>query len=559
MELEVVLIDCVTPKDLARPLPPSTNVVIYCFKRDSLSPPEGSVQLIDLNLRRASSLQRFYLSVQSEMELGYRLCQLDRYRPALYSSRADPSPFIVLGLNLIPDNGRVPEKTETPDGEDDVSTVLFIQLEEKVRSLIITNPDLIQTVKPASALAQIRNLALGILKSYQSRRRSVSVQLPQPAEMAEIIHAKLCNEGVLSTQQAARPQVSMPAASEGPKLNQGSPLVLMIKREGLNTYISGILQNPIGRAAKEKAARSQFLNYVSQLVQNYRRKQAVSVPDAEELTFPMFNHLKTIGVLISNGVTVTYSDSAIAALANSPSMKEMVVQATDLEADSGPVANLSLALLNTVANSYYRNVLLSEECKGKSERAIKEQIRTLAHQTALNVLRENPRAPVPSEEGVTEAIYQALVREQAIVMMGSEMRYRPDNIYELGRKLESLSLFSESDVTFSRADVDTNDMVGGILAEMRKTPEIRLGTLYDSCIRKALSYVKLDSKMPSARLDTTELALKLLHYLLTQTSYSVSIPPGLSLDIILQDIKRYAGLEVREAQDVWAAEEAEDA
>lgn len=559
MELEVVLVDCVASKDMVRPLPASTNVVIYCFKRDSLRPPEGSVQLIDLNLRRASTLQRFYLSVQSEMELGYRLCQLDKYRPAIYSSRADLSPFVVLGLNLVSENGGIPVNAETPGGEDDVSTVLLIQLEEKVRNLIVSNPDLILTVKPTSALAQIRNLAQGILNSYHSRKRSVSVQLPQPAEMAEIIHAKLCQAGVLSTHQAARPQFSMPAASEGPTLSLASPLVLMIKREGLNTYISGILQNPIGRAAKEKAARSQFLNYVSQLVQNYRRKQAASIPDAEELTYPMFNHLKTIGVLTSNGVTVTYNNSAIAALADSPSMKEMVVQATDIEAASGPVSNLSLALLNTVANSYYRNVLLAEECKGKSEKAIKEQIRTLAHQTAIGVLRENPRAPVPSEEGVTETIYQALVREQAIVMMGSEMRYRPDNIAELGRKLESLSLFSESDVTLSKADVDTSDMVAGILAEMRKTPEIRLGALHDSCIRKALSYVKLDSKMPSARLDTTELALQLLRHILTQTSYCLSIPPGLSLDIILQDPRRYTGLEAREDQEMGVSEEAEDA
>lgn len=552
-----MLIDCVTSKDLSRPLSPSTNVVIYCLKRDLLSPPEGSVQLVDFNLHRGNSLQRFHLSVQSEMELGYRLCQLERYHPVIYSSRADTSPFAILGLNLASENGRV--QVKLPDGEDNVSAALLIQLEEKVRSMLITNPDLLQTVKPSSALAQIRNLAAGLLKSFQSRQRAVTVQLPQPAEMAEIVHAKLCNEGAINGNQAAKPQPLISPAHEGPKLRLDSPLVLMVKREGLNAYISGILQNPLARAAKEKAARSQFLNYISQLVQNYRRKQAANLPDAEALTYPMFNHLKTMGVLSGKGLTVVYNDALVAELAESPSMKEMVVQASGLEAEPSPVSNLSLALLNTVAISYYQSILLAEENKGKSEKAIKEQIRQIAHQAVMSVIRDNPKAPVPSEDSVAEAIYRALVREQAIVMVGSEMRYRQENIAELGAKLESLSLFSESDVRFSSAEIDIQDIVEAVLSEIRKISDIKLGTLHDLCVRKALSYAKLDSKAPSVHIDTTDLTKKLLEHILTQTSLSLTLPPGQSLQTVLQDPRRYSGLTVREAQGMDIGAEDEDA
>ena len=551
-----MLIDCVTSKDLSRPLSPSTNVVIYCLKRDLLSPPEGSVQLVDFNLRRGNSLQKFYLNLQSEMELGYRLCQLERYHPEIYSSRADTSPFVILGLNLVSENGRV--QVKVPDGEDNVSAALLIQLEEKVRSMLITNPDLLQ-VKPSSALAQIRNLATGLLKSFQSRQRAVTVQLPQPAEMAEIVHAKLCNEGAISGKQAARPQASIPPAQEGPKLRVDSPLVLMVKREGLNAYISGILQNPHARAAKEKAARSQFLNYISQLVQNYRRKQAANLPDAEALTYPMFNHLKAIGVLTANGLTVVYNDALVAELAESPSMKEMVVQASGLEAQPAPVSNLTLALLNTVAISYYQSILLAEESKGKSEKAIKGQIRLMAHQAVMSVTRDNPKAPVPSEDSMTEVIYRALVREQAIVMVGSEMIYRQENIAELGSKLESLSLFSESDIRCSSAEIDIQDIVEAVLSEIRKMSDIKLGTLHDLCVRKALSYAKLDSKAPSAHIDTTDLTQKLLEHILTQTSLSVPLPPGQSLQVVLQDPRRFSGLTIRKAQAMDIGTEDEDA
>jgi hypothetical protein len=294
-------------------------------------------------------------------------------------------------------------------------------------------------------------------------------------------------------------------------------------------------------------------------VQNYRRKQSASIPDAEALTYPMFNHLMVLGVIASSGLTVIYNDALIAELAQSPSMKEMVVQAAGLEAEPSSASNLGLALLNTVATSYYRNVLMAEEGKGKSEKAIKEQIKQLAHQTAMSVIRDNPRAPVPSEDGLTETIYRALVREQAIVMIGSEMRYSPDNIVELGMKLESLSLFSESDVSFSRAELDTRDIAETILMEMRKMSDIKLGILYDLCIRKALSYVKLDSKIPSARIDTNDLAYKLLGHILTQTSYSVITPPGQTIHSVLQDPRRYSGLAVREAQGMDVGAEDEDA
>ena len=557
MDMEVVVIDCVTVKDLSRTLRESTDVVIYCIKRDALPPPDDSMPLDHYDFHKLSVLQKFHLILQSELEFGYRLCQLSYFHPTIYTSRADTSPFRILGLQFVTTESSPVKAREVRGGDEDVSTVLLVQLEEKVRSMILTNPELITAVKPASALAQIRNLANGILISYQSRKKSPGQVLPQPHEMAEFVHSKLCKEGILSVQSTGKAQGPVRVEAEGPKQGLTSPVVLMIKRDGLNNYITGILQNPIGRAAKEKAARSQLLNYISQQVQNYRRKQALSLPPPEELAFPMFNHLKFIGVLTSNGLTVSYNEGKIAELAESPSMKEMVVQAEDGEVAEGPASEVGLGLLNAVATSYYRNNLLSDVCKGKTERAIKEQIRLLASQSLRQALRDNPRAPVPNEESLTSAIYQALIREQAIVLSGSEVRYVPENIENLGRKLERLSLFSEKDVRTEGWEAGVRELREGVLAEMKVRGEMRLGEVQKMCLRKALGYLTLDSRSYSH--SAPELSVHLLHSIFSTSPYALPLPPGVTLETVLQNLDSYSYLQVREVQEQGDEGDMEDA
>ena len=559
MDFEVVLFEVLTPKDLSRPIPSSTNVLVFCIKGDAATPPRDSVPLLEFMFRPATYLQKFHLIVQSDFELGYRVCQLERYRPKVYSSRVDLGPFWAVGLDVATaETGKTHDRRESQGSDEEVTQVLISQLEEKVRGLIITSPDLLVYVKPTSAIAQIKNLATGVLKSYQSRARLVSVQLPQPSEMAEIVYAQLSSEGVLTPQPGPKPGPKSTQTLGGPVSVHTSNLISMIKKEGLGNYVELFLRNPMQRAPREKAARNQFTNLLHGLVLAQRQRGVPNMPDEEKLSTPMFNQLKALGVITVQGATVAYNDEKISELAINLPLQESIAN-SDTVMDSPTPSNFRLSLLYRATQAYYTGILSSDECRGRTESAVKEQIRNNVKHTLTAAIRESTDSPasIPSVDDVTSTIFEAIIQLHAVYRTGSEMRYSPADISEVGRRLETQTLFAETEVREPAIDVGKRrEILNTILAEIRGQPGLTLGKLDDVCSKRVLAALRFDPKWAASGVDARTLAVEVMRMVVTEAGHALSLPIDLTLDAVLANVPRYRDFPVNSSPgDIYSEDQ----
>lgn len=291
--VEVALVDCwdgkLGPAELLRRM----QVAVYCGKRDYFSPPREAAELTDFELTAGTGLTKYFLFVDNDIELGYRLSQLSKYQLTLFTTR--PAAFQSLRLHI----------EVYADEANSTKAALVEALEEKMKLHLREITDF-TLFRESSWVGILTNFAEGLVVSFRKRYEG-RAELPTPEELAALAYAHLASQGAFTSRQ-------LPAPTQG--------TLVSIRKEGFSKFLEK-LQLGINRPQKTQ----QVINILANFLEgglSAARARLGQVPDAKLMARDMFLRIedtKAVSVFLGK---VTYNDEKLGELGENKALKDWV-------------------------------------------------------------------------------------------------------------------------------------------------------------------------------------------------------------------------------------------
>ena len=291
--VEVALVDCwdgkLGPAELSRRM----QVAVYCGKRDYFSPPREAAELTDFELTAGTGLTKYFLFVDNDIELGYRLSQLSKYQLTLFTTR--PAAFQSLRLHI----------EVYADEANSTKAALVEALEEKMKLHLREITDF-TLYRESSWVGILTNFAEGLVVSFRKRYEG-RAELPTPEELAALAYARLASQGAFTSRQPPAPV-------------QGT--LVSIRKEGCSKFLEK-LQLGINRPQKTQ----QVINILANFLEgglSAARARLGQVPDAKLMARDMFLRIedtKAVSVFLGK---VTYNDEKLGELGENKALKDWV-------------------------------------------------------------------------------------------------------------------------------------------------------------------------------------------------------------------------------------------
>lgn len=292
--VEVAFIDCWEGRLGPAELPRGTQVAIYCGKRDSFTPPRESTLLEDFDLTSRTTLTLYFLFIDNDIELGYRLSQLSKYQLTLYTSR--PASFQSLRLHI----------EACMDESLTIRQALLEALEEKMKSHVQESQENVANLRESSILAILANFAQGLIVSYKSRKQG-RVDLPTPEELATIAYRNLAGQGVFTARARSPVQNS---------LN-------VIHKESFTKFLEK-LQQGTSRPPKYQQVVNILANFLEGGIIAARSRLGPTLPDSKPIAKEMLDRVvDTMAISVSLG-KVAYNDEKMQELGRNKELMDWV-------------------------------------------------------------------------------------------------------------------------------------------------------------------------------------------------------------------------------------------
>lgn len=292
--VEVAFIDCWEGRLGPAELPRGTQVAIYCGKRDTFTPPREATLLEDFDLSSSTALALYFLFVDNDIELGYRLSQLSKHQLTLYTPR--PASFQSLRLHI----------EACVDESISIRQTLVEALEEKMKAHVRETQENVTNLKESSILAILANFAQGLVVSYKSRNQG-RTDLPVPEELAAIAYGHLAAQGLFT------PRARSPVQNS---LN-------VIRKESLAKFLDK-LQQGSNRPQKYQQVVNTLANFLDGGIIAVRSRLGSSMPDSKPIAQEMLGRVvDTKAIMVSLG-KVTYNDEKMQELGRNKELLDWV-------------------------------------------------------------------------------------------------------------------------------------------------------------------------------------------------------------------------------------------
>ena len=292
--VEVAFIDCWEGRLGPAELPRGTQVAVYCGKRDSFTPPREATLLEDFDLTSSTALALYFLFVDNDIELGYRLSQLSKHQLTLYTPRPTSFQSLRLHIEACMDESLI------------IRQALVEALEEKMKAHVRESQENVTILKESSILAILANLAQGLIVSYKSRSQG-RTNLPMPEELAAIAYGHLAAQGMFTARARSPVQNS---------LN-------VIRKESLTKFLDK-LQQGSSRPLKHQQVVNTLANFLEGGIVAARSRLGPSMPDPKPIAQEILGRVvDTKAIMVSLG-KVTYNDEKMQELGRNKELMNWV-------------------------------------------------------------------------------------------------------------------------------------------------------------------------------------------------------------------------------------------
>lgn len=549
--MEVAIVECSREDELDQVLPSSYQFHVFCIPRGDFSPPQG-LKALSKTFDLSNGSGRCYAFFLGDFELGFIVGRLAlEHQVTFYTHRSTIESFQYVNVKVkrLSEATRGRESPSPQPSECPEEASFFLrQVEEKYRASFLLNP-LTRAAKKASVLAQMRNIAEGVLGSYRSRGPFLMEICPSSEDLAERLYEDLRRKGVLVERlgqveylvqgvQTSKPVVSAPNTQ---RLTTG------LKLDTLHKYMEKFLLQPGVRAIKEKSARAQLTNLAKGGVTAIRTKHGanVDIPTEEIVSLELFDSLVARKVILLEGLNVQYSDEAIEELANDTAALESLCEGRGNEGKTASQPDLKTAILREALGKYYQKFLLSSLTAAKTTKGVKEQIKNFVQGSVTSAAKSHPDLyrVLPSVDDLTDRLYRLLLTRKVVVTVGSGVRYSQDAIDTLERDMAEMTLWEEEEEPQDCAGPKLQGAVEKqVLAQCREYAKLTLGAILELAKRSVMSTLAFKSGSKSSA-SVPSVAKEVLFSLLD--SEELHLPPSSpSLQALKASFDRYSSLEV---------------
>lgn len=550
--MEVAIVECNREDELDQALSSAFQFHVFCIPRGDFSPPQG-LKALSKAFDLTNGSGRCYAFFLGDFELGFIVGRLAlEHQVTFYTHRSTIESFQYVNVKVKQLSEATPGRespSPKPSDPSEEATNLFLrQVEEKYRASFLLNP-MTRAAKKVSVIAQMRNIADGILGSYRSKNPYFLESCPTSEDLSERLYEDLRRKGVLVERlgqveylvqgsQAPRPVISAPNAQR---------LTFALKQDTLHKYLEKFLLLPGVRATKEKSARAQLTNLAKGGVTAIRTKHGanVDIPTEEIVSSELFESLVARKVIVLEGLNVQYSDRAIEELANDSGAVERMCEEQGSTEKTASQPDLKTAILREALGKYYQKFLLSSLTAAKTTKGVKEQIKNFVQGSVTSAAKTNSDLyrVLPSVDELTDRLYRLLVTRKVVVTVGAGVRYNQEAIDTLERDMADMTLWEEEEVEDCGAVQKLQGCVEKqVLTQCREYTAISLGAILELAKRSVMSTLAFKSGSKSSA-SVPALAKEVLFSLLD--SSELHLPPSApSLQVLRASFDRYSSLEV---------------
>lgn len=549
--MEVAVVECNREEELDQGPSSSFQVQVFCIQRGGFSPPQGLKPLSkSFDLRNTNGgCYAFFLG---DFELGFIVGRLAlEHQVTFYTSRNTIESFQYVNVKVkqldTTTRGRESPSPKPSEPPEEATSQFLRQVEEKYRTTFLLNP-MSRAAKKASVLAQMRNVADGVLGSYRSRYPCYSESCPSSEELSERLFDDLRRKGVLVERLGQVEYLVQGVQAQKPSLSKPSVqrLTTSLKLDTLHKYIEKFLLQPGVRAVKEKSARAQLTNLAKGGVIAIRTKYGahVDIPTEETVSTELFEGLVARRVILLEGLNVQYSDRAIEALANDTQAQEELCEE---ESSDKPLIqpDIKTAILREALVKYYQKFLTSSATAAKTSKGVKEQIKNFVQGSVTSAAKSNPELyrTLPSVDELTDRLYRILVNRRVIVTVGAGMRYSQEAIEALESEMMEIVLWEEGGVEETATEQRlVANVQRTVLTQCRDLQRLTIGGVLDLAKRSVMASLAFNSGGKSTA-SVPSLAKEVLFSLLENEELRLS-PSAPALQMIKSSLERYSTLEV---------------
>ena len=213
--MEVAVVDCYHSEALLSKTFSTPQTVIFCLQQGMRQPQQPTTALSINNLQRGISPGKYHLIVQSEVELGFRLCQLlnSPLRVIVHTTHTVLySPLGGVQIMGVSEEGRPAEGTNRPQPvlnlEEEAKNALLrmIKKEGMQKYVILLGPSSQRPTKTDKAKNILKTLLSGICISKKQYHESLDV----PAQLTDDLFQRLQEEGVVTMSASGSIQYNEP-------------------------------------------------------------------------------------------------------------------------------------------------------------------------------------------------------------------------------------------------------------------------------------------------------------------------------------------------------------
>ena len=551
--MEVAIVECSREEHLDLEVGSDFQCTVFCIPREEMQAPK-TLKLLPSSYELSTAHAKYCAFFTGDLGLGFIIGRLSsEHEVTFYTSRSHLDPFLAKNLpihylNEI-DSGEapIPKTREVPE---DTTSMFLRQVEEKYRAAFLNNP-LTRAAKKASVLAQIHNIADGVLASYRSKYPTLLEGCPSSDELSEKLFEDLRRKGVLLERLGqveyfvqGTPQI----AKQSTPVPSNRRLIYTLKQDTLHKYLEKFLMQPSVRASKEKSARAQLTNLAKGGVIALRTKYGanIDIPTEERLSSELFEGLVDLGAIITEGLSVRYSDTAIEDLASDIEAQEKLCEEVTRTAKPTAQPDLKTAILREALGKYYQKFLVSSATAAKTSKGVKEQIKNFVQGSVTSAMKSSPdicRA-IPSVDDLTESLYRVLVTRKVVVTVGSGVRYGQDAIEALERDMGDMVLWEET----AQPDRKVLQRLSGnvqkqVMLQCREHTKMTLGDVLDLAKRGVLAGLSFHPGSNASSL--VPIQAKEVLFSLLESESDIHLPASSpSLADLRADLSSYLRLEV---------------
>jgi len=205
--MEVAVVDCYHSEELLSKTFSSPQTVIFCLQRGMRQPQQPTTALSINNLQWGISPGKYHLIVQSEVELGFRLCQFIFMNQNVTVYTTETMLYSPLGVQIVREAGSTKSREEVrPWNFTPKPDRLNLEEEAKKAVLIAIKKDAMQKylsqlgafLQRPTKTERAKNVLKGFLTGIYTSKKYNTEDLDNPSQLTDDLFKRLQEEGVVT-------------------------------------------------------------------------------------------------------------------------------------------------------------------------------------------------------------------------------------------------------------------------------------------------------------------------------------------------------------------------